>query len=578
VTLLLAIAVAGLALPTVRHLRETPPPPAAAVRLSFSAPPGAEPGSGDEALDAAISPDETEIVFVATSGGMSRLWRRSLAADRSEPMDGTEGAQLPAWKQSGGVVSFFAGGRLKQISLPRGGVRELADAASPAGATWLADGSLLFASGGRGPIRRLLNGRMSDATALAAGDVAHAFPGAAGSSGRFVYIATRDDGRRAVRLVADGQERELTTTAAHAMMVEEHLLYVRDGVLLAHRLDPESNTLAGRGIPVASDVGVTSSGRGLFTASRRLLVYATSAPRARELAWFDFAGRRTGATGDPGDYWQVRLSPDDRSAAVTMLDPLLRTLDIAVIPTSAAGDVERLTLALAADTDPVWSPDGARVLFRSMQDGQPNLFTRRVHVRGAPDEPLLRSDLDETPTDWLDLVRGASGSQVLFHARVGTGADILTLDADTGARDVVAGTGFNETDGRWSRDGRWLAYVSDESGRPDIYAMRRTGGGRVRVSFAGGVRPRWSRDGSAVFFLRGSQVMRADLPASAQAAAAPRFATARPVFDVPGIRDFDVAHDSDRLVVLAPAHADTAPRVSALLDWTSEVVRPSEER
>ena len=89
--------------------------------------------------------------------------------------------------------------------------------------------------------------------------------------------------------------------------------------------------------------------------------------------------------GEAGDLWQVRLSPDDKYAAVTHVAPLLRTLDIAVVPTAAGAASQPLTLALAADSDPVWSPDGQRVAFRSLKTGRPALYVKRAHEKDAED-------------------------------------------------------------------------------------------------------------------------------------------------------------------------------------------------
>jgi Tol biopolymer transport system component len=162
-----------------------------------------------------------------------------------------------------------------------------------------------------------------------------------------------------------------------------------------------------------------------------------------------------------------------------------------------------------------------------------------------------------------------------------SGFDVWTFTPATGAREPIVNGAFNETDGRWSPDGQSIAYVSDESGSPDIYVTPTRGGMRVRVSFAGGSRPRWRRDGRALFFLRGSQILRADVVGgshgsgrSPQPDASPRFSTPRPVIDVPGIRDFDVAHRRDALVALVPAQAASPTPVTALVDWMSLVPTP----
>jgi eukaryotic-like serine/threonine-protein kinase len=350
--------------------------------------------------------------------------------------------------------------------------------------------------------------------------------------------------------------RELTTTSGHAALVGSHLLHVRDGVLLAYERDRESGDLSPRGVPVGIDVGVSAAGRALFAASPALLLHAPGAARATEVVWLDFAGVRGSAAADAGDHWQVRLSRDDRQVAVASIDPLLHAFDIGIAPADGSAAVLRQTLALAADTDPVWSPDGNRVLFRSMEGGTPDLFARRTRQSEPASEVILRSELDETPTDWL-------GDRILFQVRGKTGSDVMVLHTRTGHYGPVADTAFNETDARWSPDGQWMAYVSDESGQPDVYA-RGPDATRVRVSFAGGRRPRWTRDGRSIVFLRGSQIMRADRRSDGAA-----FAPARTLFEAPGIRDFDVAHGSDRLIALLPVPTAPGPAIAAVLNWTS---------
>ena len=155
-----------------------------------------------------------------------------------------------------------------------------------------------------------------------------------------------------------------------------------------------------------------------------------------------------------------------------------------------------------------------------------------------------------------------------FDAR--NGFDISMYKPSTGTRNAVVKSAFNETDARWSPDGRWIAYVSDESGQPDIYVVTSAGEARVRASFGGGTRPRWSRDGRSLFFLRGTRIMRVDRdPAST---AALRFTTPRSIVDVPGVRDYDVAHRRDALVALMPTMGPASPAVSAIVDWRGLVL------
>lgn len=550
----LVAVIALLGFPAMRHLRETPPPVQPPIRLSFAAPAGLELGAGDDILDAAISPDEQRIAFVATSDGTPRLWTRPVSSAEATMVRDSIGAQFPAWKQTGGVIAFFAGSRLKAHIVSRDTVEDLGAASSPSGATWLLDGSLLFAPDARGPIRRLLNGSMTDATKLQAGDRSHAFPMTVGSSNAFVYTATLNDGRRVARLVENGRELDLGPTSGHAQLVGDIVFSVRDGVLLAQRLDPETRQRLANAHPIAIDVGTAASGHSFFAVSSRLLITGPQVKRLRQLAWYTLGSGERTLIREPGDYWQVRLSSDDRFAALTQNTPLVRTLDVVLAPMSDTGYIEPLTRAVAPDSDPVWSPDGRRLVFRSLQDGPPRLYTHAAHDQDAPDVMVPMSSTDATPTDWR-------GDSILVHAPGSKGdLDVWTVHGQTGAREVVANTGFNETDGRLSPDGRRLAYVSDESGQQDIYVAPFPRGSRVRVSFAGGSRPRWTRDGRAVLFLRGSQILRADVSGAG-------FTTPRQVLDVPGIRDFDVAHRRDAVLAVIPATSSTSATTSVIVDW-----------
>jgi dipeptidyl aminopeptidase/acylaminoacyl peptidase len=564
----LAAAVA-LSVPAIRHLREQPAPLPPAVRLSLTAPPGTELGAGDEPLDAAISPDQRVVVFVATQLrrgapadapiGTTQLWRRRLDAEEAEPLPGTEGARLPAFKQTGNVLSFFADERLKLLNLTTGRVTPVTEARGAAGATWLRDGSLLFVPG-PGAVRKMFDGRFTNATELSAGDAAHVYPVAGATDQDFVYVAVRQDGRRVVRLSADGRPSDVGTTAAQAVPAgpgNRVLLFVQGTTLVADERNADTGRMAGIDLPIALNVGVTGDGRGLFVASPDLLIHAAAADRARRLTWLTLNGVPSGTVADVGDYSQVRVSPNDEYLAVTARDPLIRSLDVVKIPVDGRAPALRLTASLAADTDPVWAPDGQRLVFRSMQRGRPELLVTAVTI----DPTAVTADLarplkisGETATDWR-------GREMLMQVRGTSGFDLVRVDAAAASENPVARSPFNETDGRWSPDGRWIAYVSDESGRPDVYVVANEL--RQRVSTGGGTQPRWTRDSRALLFRRGSTIMRADLNGAG------RFESPRPLVDVPGIRDFDVAHRSDRIVALLPVQNEAVSGIPVILNWRS---------
>jgi dipeptidyl aminopeptidase/acylaminoacyl peptidase len=491
------------------------------------------------------------VVFVA------QLWRRRFDAQVAEPLAGTEGASLPAWKHTGNVVSFFAAGRLKLLNLRTGAVSEAAEAPAPAGATWLRDGSLLFVPA-TGPIRRLLNGQVSDATHLASGDVAHAFPVAPPNGQDFAYVAIRADGRRAVRLHAGDTETDLGTTGTHAALLDRWLLFGRDATLLVDYRGDDGR-MGGQDFPLALDVGATERGRGMFVASADVLLHAPSGEHRRQITWLDLATGRSGTVGDVGDFWQIRVSPDDRSLAVTARDPLLGSLDVLNIPVDDQTAALRLTTSIAADSDPVWSPDGRRIAVRSMQRGRPEVLVMPAALQAAADRPdsaPAAGTAGDVPTDWR-------ASEMLVQRRGSAGSDLLRVQTN-GASRTVADSPFNETDGRWSPDGRWIAYVSDEPGRPEIY-VHNEHGDRQRVSQGGGTHPRWTRDSRALLFLRESTLMRAELGPGGS-----RFGTPRRVGSVGGIRDFDLAHTRiDRIFALLPVQPVRRETVSVILNWRS---------
>ena len=554
-----AAVAAVLAWRLVVERRQPPPPPPSAIQLKVPPPDGAVFGAVGEPVDAALSTVGEELAFVATSNGISQLWRRALGSDHAEPVAGTEGARHVAWVAGRREVSFFVGDVLKRSDF-EGGIRDVTTLPDAAGVAWHEDGSLLVGRN-RGPVDRWRAGLSSPATRLQDGDVAHRFPWRIDGAS-WLYLAERSDGRRVVRIVRASDERDLTTADGHAVAVSGWLLYPRGGALLAQRLRADG-AVEGRGHPLVLGVGVSAAGRTFAAVSPRLVMFAPAAEQQHRLQWFDGAGTPQSIASEPGDYWQVRLSADGRQAAVTMLEPLLRTLDVYVLRAGSGAPIP-VTLGLAADTDPVWSPDGRRLLFRSVRNGYARLFTREVGTVGAAEDPLLAPRADAAlanvlPSDWL------RSGDILFSANVKSRPNTDVLRAPGGSTGAVPAlaTGFNESDARVSRDGRWVAYVSDESGQRDVYVSGWPQGPRVRVSQAGGSHPRWA--GTSLYFLRGDELLRA----SRTPGATTSFDVPTAMVTLPGLRDFDVSEPGNRLLAIVPAVAARPPDVGAIVEWRS---------
>lgn len=524
------------------------------------APPGALLGAGDEPLDALVAADGTTLYFVATKDGVTRLWRRTLATGTDGALDGTEGAMWPSWIEPGRRLSFFTPGSLKALHIDTGQVTQVVALQGAAGATWPGDGSVLLGHQ-RGPIDRWADGRATRVTTLRDGDVGHRFPAVVDATS-WLYLAERTDGRRIVRLVRGGAERDLTGADGHAVVEAGWLLYPRGGALLAQRFDADAGQLSGRAVAVATHVGVSSDGRTRASASVRVLLVAPPGSRRVAVRWFGLDGAPHEAASEPGEFWQVRASPDGRRLAVTMPEPLLRTLDVYTLRAGSSVP-EPVTLGLAADSDPVWSPDGRSLAYRAVRSGQDQVSVRRVGVTGAPEEPVAGGDEPArgTPTDWRP------GLDTLIVARApapGAPSDLVVVDPASGHGTPLVATAFHETDARYSPDGRRLAYVSDESGQPEVYVRVLANGTRTRVSQAGGSRPRWSD--TALFFVRGDgEVMRADV----RPGDAPEFAVPVRVLVRPGLRDFDVSRSRQALVAIVPTETTATVPIGAVVNWPS---------
>ena len=305
--------------------------------------------------------------------------------------------------------------------------------------------------------------------------------------------------------------------------------------------------------PLANDVGV-AGGRALVAASSRLLLASAGhAARARAGVDRSTTARRGPAASERGDYWQVRVSPDDRAAAVTMLEPQLRTLDVYRAAAACRARVATgLTLALAADTDPVWSPDGRRVLFRSLQGGQPRLFSRVAGVARCGHRDRLPAAGDLVPTDWRG---GASAAAMLVswpHHDARRDTDLIAARARRRhgrARSRARASTSPTAAGRPTGGGWPTCRTSSDS--PTCSSSAWPAGARVRVTV--GWRPqaamgrrtgRRSTSSAATRDRCGSTVSRCD-----------RRRCRRPPTSrvCPGLRDFDVAHAGERLLAILPA-------------------------
>jgi Tol biopolymer transport system component len=450
------------------------------------------------------------LVFVAASEGQSRLWLRPLGATSAQPLPGTEGASLPFWSPDSKSIAFFAESKLKRIDSSGGRPLPIADAAQGRGGTWNADGVILFAPTGRSPLFRVPASGGTPVAVTTLGDqVTHRFPFFLPDGRQFLFSAGGDT--PGVYLGSmDSQGTHLLTqtdTAGTAYLPSGWLLWVRDGALVAQRLDVKGRALTGDGVTVSDSVTVDST-YGVFTASNRngggalsasasgLIAYRGGELTGQwQLKWFDRSGKMLGVLGasDEGSLSRPGLSPDGRRVA--MHRTVQGNQDIWIFDGTRTS---RFTFSKSNDEYALWSPDGTRIVFDSNRNGHRDLYVKEA-TGARPEELLLESPQDKTAHSW-----SADGRFLLYRAAdPKTLADLWVLPL-TGDRKpfVFLKTAFDEYNPQFSPDGRWVAYQSTESGQWEIYVRPFPGsGGQWQISTSGGSQVRWRPDGKELYYV-----------------------------------------------------------------------------
>jgi serine/threonine protein kinase len=481
--------------------RARPLLPVPEVRLEATTPPTADP------VSLALSPDGQKLVFVATNEGRSRLWLRSLNSLSSRPLPRTDHASCPFWSPDSAAVGFFADGQVKRVDIESGVVRELAGAAVSCGGAWNRDGTILYSSPLFGPISRI-SAANPGAAVTTRTDVtrverprqrSHRLPQFLPNHRHFLYYVAGSADARGVYVgdLGGTESRRLLDADTAAVYASGHLLFVRQGALLAQAFDPTSLTLVGGPFPVAEDVAFDPAryAAALSASSDGVVVYrAGSMVGRRQFVWVDRTGRELRRLGDPDSAGSLdpSLSPDEQRVG------FYRTVngqpDIWLLDTRRAV-VSRFTTEGRA-LRPIWSPDGNEMIYAA---GIPtNLFRRPV--AGQPDEQaILETTQPKAATDW-----SKDGRFVLYRSSdPQNGWDIWALPLDGSRNSLsVARTRFDERDGQFSPDAKWVAYQSNESGRFEIYVQPFPApGGKATVSSDGGAQVRWRTDGKELFYV-----------------------------------------------------------------------------
>jgi serine/threonine protein kinase/Tol biopolymer transport system component len=472
----------------------------------------------------ALSPDGRRIAFVATLSGINTLWVRPLAASSAQSLAGTEGASYPFWSPDSRFLGFFAGGKLKKIEAAGGPPQTLADASLGRGGTWSREGVILFSPSSRDSLYRVsaAGGEASPVTKLVVGgasEFSHRWPLFLPDGRRFLYLAQSSMGRANTErngiyaASLDGGERKLLFNSNTNVVYAPpgHLLFQRDRTLLARPFDPKALRFTEEAFPVAENVSLFANvATAAFTASDTgLIAYQTgSGGGMTQLTWLDRAGKSVGTVGAPGYPTGPRLAHDARRVAISTEDS--QGFADVWIHDLERNTLTRFTFDPNGDFAPVWSPDDSRIVFSASRKNPADLYQKSSAGAGN-EEPLLSSFTFKVPLDW-----SPDGRVLLFQEndpRTRNVFDLWTYSTAERKATPFLRTGFNEVLGRFSPDGLWIAYASNESGREEVYVAPFSGpGGKWQVSTSGGRAPTWTRGGRELIYeAPGSEIMAVDV-------------------------------------------------------------------
>ena len=501
------------------------------------------------------------------------------------PLAGTEFASSPFWSPDGHWIGFFAEGKIKKIPAGGGPVQVLASAGVPRGASWGGDGTILFAKGNTGILRlAATDGTVSEVTRLDSSlqEGSHRWPSFLPDGRHFLYVIRsglpEQQGIYAGSIDGKIKKRLLPLDSAAVYAEPGYLLYLDGDTALAQPFDSGRLELSGQPLMVAEQVGRASSGYSAMSVSgSSILAYSAPMMRPGRLTWFDRDGRLLGTVGPEGNYIDFRLSPDEGRVAATVVNPKFGRTDI-WLTDIARGNTSRLTSGYSLNASPIWSPDGTRIIYRTVRKGLAE-FYRKSADGGGGDEPVLLENMQRevlpesnvsVPTDW-----SPDGRAILYSTST-SNVQLWLLPISPGGG---AGRPFKLIDspadmmhGNFSPDGRLIAYCSNYSGEWKVYAQTFPPSDRIwKISTQGGYQPRWRADGREIYYLTKERKLMA-VPVDA----GPSFAVPKPLFQtqVPsGMTSINMHYvpgrDGRRFLVNTQIGEPRPSPITVVLNWSA---------
>jgi serine/threonine protein kinase len=522
----------------------------------------------------AVSPDGHHLVFAGRDKDGSRLWLHSFDSLASRPLPGTEGGTGPFWSPDGLSVGFFTENHLRRTSIAGGDVATICEARFGGGGTWNRDGVIVFAPGIDTALFRVsaAGGAPVPVTVLdpAQEESGHVVPLFLPDGRHFVFGIIGGDGTGTYVASLESAERKRLSTVAsmHGFSSPDLLFFLRDGTLMAQRLDLSRLELTGEPIRVAEGIDRLGFGSAFAVSASGTLAYWAGARTITQPTWFRRDGTAAGTLGSSAEFMNIALSFDGQQAAVDRFD---RTPGIWLLDT-ARGNATRATFGVGYESTPVWSPDAAAFAFSAAVSTPPNLFLKRVGTAGDPERLFGTAAQTLFPQSWSR--DGRFIAYVSTDPRTESDIWVLAVSGDRKPTPFLR-TRFAEAFARISPDGRWMAYTSNESGIEAVYVTRFPEPGvKWPVSTNGGSFPVWRHDSRELFYRAADGKLMA-VPVGpgsdfAPGAPIPLFEPPRAEISTLGFGTFyDVAPDGRFLINILVER--TSPPATVVLNWPAGI-------
>jgi len=574
----LALSIAGLVVTgatggLVMWSSNAPAQPPSVTRFTISLPPGEQLAALEQPA-VALSPDGSQLAYVAIRDGIRRVYLRRMDAVDAAPLPGTEGAANIFFSPDGQWLGFHLGGlggAYRKVPVNGGAAVTISVAGVPRGATWSDEGTIVFGATEALYLQRVPNtgGEVTAMTRLREGDLNHRWPEFLPGGNAFLFAAGPNARSQiAVQQLASDEQKIVVQNGSTPRFVPPgYIVYAQGATLLAAPFEPRRMELTGAPVPIIEGVLSQLMGLAQYSVSRTgSLVYVAGGQQGleRRLVWVSRDGTEQLLAAPIHQYESPRLSPDGRQLAI-----------------SAGGQIwlydfsrealTRFTLEGNVNNRPVWTPDGRRIAFYSDKDGPLNLYWQMADG-SVRSERLTTADHTHVPHSWSPDGRFLAFQDV---APGNNDSRILNL-ADRTVQPFVQ-TPFEKTNPRFSPDGRWMAYESNQSGRNEIYVRPYPGpGGQWLISTNGGTEAVWNPNGRELFYRQGNAMMAVEITTE------PSFSAGKPqqLFQgeyasvLVGVPNYDVAPDGQRfLMVKGSETVGPVTEINVVLNWTEELKR-----